>query len=78
MAQFVFQKRGGIQQSWRFNSLVASVEADLQVTCSRSVKLVADKLISEVLETKFDLIALPGILKIRNTYPYLNVNVDLA
>ncbi|KAK9794647.1 hypothetical protein WJX73_008878 [Symbiochloris irregularis] len=39
---------------------VASVESDLEVVCSRKVKLVADKLIGDVANDKFDLIALPG------------------
>ena len=38
---------------------VASVESALEVTCSRKVKVVADKLISEVAGEDFDLIALP-------------------
>lgn len=39
---------------------MASVEADLSVTCSRGVKITADKLISEAARTQHDLIALPG------------------
>lgn len=39
---------------------VASVENSLEVTCSRGVKIVADKLISDVSEEVFDLIACPG------------------
>lgn len=39
---------------------VASVESQLQVTCSRDVKLVADKLIGEAKQQEYDLIALPG------------------
>jgi 4-methyl-5(b-hydroxyethyl)-thiazole monophosphate biosynthesis len=38
---------------------VASVDG-LQVTASRGVKLVADKLIEDCIETEYDLIALPG------------------
>ena len=38
---------------------VASVEPELQVTCSRRVQLVADKLIGECKGESFDLIALP-------------------
>jgi 4-methyl-5(b-hydroxyethyl)-thiazole monophosphate biosynthesis len=38
---------------------VASVDKE-QVTASRGVKLVADKLISECVDTAYDLIALPG------------------
>ena len=40
--------------------VVASVEDDLIVVCSRGVKLVADKLIDDVTADHFDLIALPG------------------
>jgi 4-methyl-5(b-hydroxyethyl)-thiazole monophosphate biosynthesis len=39
---------------------VASVEKELTCTCSRGVKLVADKLIGELEEDEFDLIACPG------------------
>ncbi len=39
---------------------VASVEADLQVTASRGVKLVADRFISECVGETYDLVALPG------------------
>ena len=38
---------------------VASVEDDLQVSMSRQVQIVADKLIHEVAGQSFDLIALP-------------------
>lgn len=38
---------------------VASVEDDLTVTCSRKVRLVADKSIQECAGDTFDLIALP-------------------
>lgn len=38
---------------------VASVMDDLTVTCSRGVKLVADKSIWDVADSDFDLIALP-------------------
>ena len=38
---------------------VASVEDDLTVTCSRKVRLVADKSIQECAGDNFDLIALP-------------------
>ncbi len=38
---------------------VASVEDTLQVTCSRGVKIVADKLILECYGENWDLIALP-------------------
>ncbi len=47
-------RRGGVQV------IVASVMPNLQVTASRQVKLVADKLISECVHTTYDLIALPG------------------
>jgi 4-methyl-5(b-hydroxyethyl)-thiazole monophosphate biosynthesis len=40
--------------------VVASVETDTTIKASRNVQLVADKLISEVVETKFDLVVLPG------------------
>ncbi|KAH7294644.1 hypothetical protein KP509_27G011200 [Ceratopteris richardii] len=40
--------------------LMASVEDELQVECSRKVKIVADTQISSCDKTKFDLIALPG------------------
>eukprot|EP00877_Chromochloris_zofingiensis_P005234 jgi/Chrzof1/14711/Cz09g13020.t1 len=39
---------------------VASVEEQLQVTCSQGVKVVADKLISEAGKETYDLVALPG------------------
>lgn len=39
---------------------VVSVMDDLQVTASRGVKLVADKLIADCVDQTFDLIALPG------------------
>jgi len=39
---------------------VASVEDTLQVTMSRNVKLVADKLITDCQDETYDLIALPG------------------
>jgi protein deglycase len=38
----------------------ASVKGQLQVTCSRGVKLVADKLISECTHGHWDLVCLPG------------------
>ncbi len=38
---------------------VASVH-ELQITCARGVRVVADKLITECVGTKFDMIALPG------------------
>ncbi len=38
---------------------VASVEDSLEVVCSRNVKLVADVLIGECVDTAYDLIALP-------------------
>jgi hypothetical protein len=38
---------------------VASVEDDLTVTCSRKVRLVADRSIKECAGETFDLIALP-------------------
>ena len=38
---------------------VASV-GELQITASRGVKLVADKLLSDCVDTEYDLIALPG------------------
>lgn len=40
--------------------IVASVEDSLEVTCSRKVKVVADKLITDCKGDSFDLIALPG------------------
>ncbi len=40
--------------------IVASVEPALEVNCSRGVKIVADKLIDDVVTEHFDLIALPG------------------
>jgi len=40
--------------------IVASVETALEVNCSRGVKIVADKLIDDVVTEHFDLIALPG------------------
>lgn len=40
--------------------LVASVENSDTVVCSRNVKIVADKLIKDVKDNSFDLIALPG------------------
>ena len=39
--------------------IVASVD-DLQVTASRGVKLVADKLITDCVDEKYDLVVLPG------------------
>ncbi|KAI8108198.1 hypothetical protein M9434_006227 [Picochlorum sp. BPE23] len=39
---------------------LASVEETTQVTCSRGVNIVADKLIGECAEEQFELIALPG------------------
>lgn len=39
---------------------VASVEQQCEVTCSRGVKLVADRLIDECTGVTYDLIALPG------------------
>eukprot|EP00889_Picochlorum_renovo_P008407 jgi/Picre1/35437/NNA_002899.t1 len=39
---------------------LASVEETTQVTCSRGVNIVADKLIGECAEVQFELIALPG------------------
>lgn len=38
----------------------ASVSSNLQVTCSRGVKLVADKFINECVNESWDLIVLPG------------------
>jgi len=40
--------------------VVASVESETAIIASRKVKLVADTLISDVLDTTFDLIILPG------------------
>lgn len=40
--------------------VVASVESDTTIKASRSVQLVADTLLSEVRDTKFDLVVLPG------------------
>ena len=40
--------------------VVASVESETTIKASRNVQLVADTLISEVLDTKFDLVVLPG------------------
>jgi 4-methyl-5(b-hydroxyethyl)-thiazole monophosphate biosynthesis len=42
------------------NVTVASVEDDRVVTCSRGVKVVADKLITDVAGDEYDLIACPG------------------
>jgi protein deglycase len=39
---------------------VASVEGDLQVTCSRGVRLVADRYLRECVADTFDAVALPG------------------
>ncbi|HOX25343.1 MAG TPA: DJ-1/PfpI family protein [Candidatus Krumholzibacteria bacterium] len=39
---------------------VAAVGADLAVTCSRGVRLVADRLLDDLAGQTFDLIALPG------------------
>jgi 4-methyl-5(b-hydroxyethyl)-thiazole monophosphate biosynthesis len=39
---------------------VASVEATREVTCSRSVRILADALITDCLSSVYDLIALPG------------------
>ena len=39
---------------------MASVESTKDVTCSRGVRLVADRLLEEVNQESFDLIALPG------------------
>ena len=39
---------------------VASVEPTLNITASRGVKLVADVLVSELVERTFDLLAVPG------------------
>ena len=39
--------------------VVASVESETAIIASRKVKLVADTLISDVLDTTFDLIVLP-------------------
>lgn len=47
-------RRGGVQVT------VASVMPTLQVTASRQVKLVADKLITDCVNAAYDLIALPG------------------
>ncbi len=47
-------RRGGVQVT------VASVMPTLQVTASRQVKLVADKLITDCVNDTYDLIALPG------------------
>ncbi len=41
------------------NVVVASVQ-ELQVTCSRGVKLIADKKIDECMADHFDMVALPG------------------
>jgi 4-methyl-5(b-hydroxyethyl)-thiazole monophosphate biosynthesis len=40
--------------------VVASVESDTTIKASRNVQLVADTLLSEVLDTNFDLVVLPG------------------
>lgn len=40
--------------------VVASVESETTIKASRNVQLVADTLISEVVDTKFDLVVLPG------------------
>ncbi|MEK7485145.1 MAG: DJ-1 family glyoxalase III [Planctomycetota bacterium] len=42
------------------NVTVASVTLDLSITASRGVKLVADRLLKDCLQIKFDLIVLPG------------------
>ena len=42
---------------------VASVSDELTVTCSRNVKLVADKRISDCAHSEYDLIALPVRLR---------------
>lgn len=39
---------------------VASVEAELEITASRGVRIVAEKAISECVESTYDLIVLPG------------------
>ena len=39
--------------------VVASVESDLTVKCSRDIKIVADALITQVAEEEFGLIVLP-------------------
>ncbi len=39
--------------------VVASVEEETTIVASRKVKLVADQLLSDIHETKFDLILLP-------------------
>ncbi|KAL3159790.1 Protein DJ-1 B [Trebouxia sp. C0009 RCD-2024] len=39
---------------------VASVESELEVKCSRDVKIVADVLMSEAAKQQYDLIVLPG------------------
>ncbi len=39
---------------------VASIEAELQVTASRGIRLVADRLLTDCTEATWDLIALPG------------------
>lgn len=41
--------------------IVASIEGDLTVTCSRKTKIVADCLIGDCKNQTFDLIALPGM-----------------
>lgn len=40
--------------------VTASIESELQVTCSRGVRLVAQCHLSEVVDQEFDLIVLPG------------------
>eukprot|EP01089_Gocevia_fonbrunei_P005804 TRINITY_DN16303_c0_g1_i1.p1 TRINITY_DN16303_c0_g1~~TRINITY_DN16303_c0_g1_i1.p1 ORF type:complete len:209 (+),score=45.56 TRINITY_DN16303_c0_g1_i1:1-627(+) len=42
------------------NVTVASVESNLEVTCSRQVKIVADALIGDCKDKQYDLIVLPG------------------
>lgn len=40
--------------------VVASVESETTIKASRNVQLVADTLVSEIVQTKFDLVVLPG------------------
>ncbi|GLJ37454.1 hypothetical protein SUGI_0760950 [Cryptomeria japonica] len=42
------------------NVIVASVEDNLQIVAARGTKIVADKLIEEVIQSNYDLILLPG------------------
>lgn len=51
--------------------VVASVESETAIIASRKVKLVADTLISDVLDTTFDLIVLP-VHPLSIHYPFIS------